>query len=137
MIFYIAERLLFLATTPIDMCILRTQLTDENLTGRIAKFQCQLKSEYVHRISLKFLCDLDLVNQCFTLNKKYILTLKTEMQKLFEANVNQNVDALPTTIDADIVFTGASYIMYKQFELDDNFKNLPRGNNPILEQELK
>ena len=36
--------------------------TDENLTDRIAKFQDQLKSEYVYRIPLEFLCDLDLVN---------------------------------------------------------------------------
>ena len=36
--------------------------TDENLTDRIVKFQDQLKSGYVYRIPLEFLCDLDLVN---------------------------------------------------------------------------
>ena len=75
--------------------------TDENLTNKIAKFQNQLKSEYVYRIPLKFLCDLGLVNQSFKFNTKYILTLETEMQKLFETNVNQNADALPRTADAD------------------------------------
>lgn len=39
--------------------------------------------------------------------------LKTAMEKLFERNVNQ---------DEDIVFTGEPYIMYEQFQLDDNFK---------------
>ena len=44
------------------------------------------------------------------------------MQKLFETNLNQNADALPRTVDADIVFTGAPYIIYEQFQLDDSFK---------------
>ena len=33
---------------------------DENLTDRIAKFQDQLKSEYIYRIPLTFLCDFSL-----------------------------------------------------------------------------
>ena len=49
------------------------------------------------------------------------------MQRLFETNFNQNADALPRTVDADIVFTGAPYIMYKQFQLDDNFKIYLKG----------
>ena len=61
--------------------------TDENLTNGIAKFHDQLKSEYVYRIPLKFLCDLGLVNQCFKFNTKYILTLETEMQRLSESPV--------------------------------------------------
>ena len=34
------------------------------------------------------------------------------MQKRFETNVNQTANALPRTVDADIVFTRAPYIMY-------------------------
>ena len=79
--------------------------TDENLTDRIPKFQTHLKSEYDYGIPLKFLCDLGLVNQHFKFNTKYILRLETEMQRLFETNFNQNADALPRTVDADIVFT--------------------------------
>ena len=48
--------------------------------------------------------------------------LETEMQKLLETNLNQNADALPRTVDAGIVFTGAPYIMYELFQLDNNFK---------------
>ena len=62
--------------------------TDENLTERITKIQDQLKEEYVYRIPLKYLCDLGLVKQCFKFNTKYILTLKTDMRKLFETNRN-------------------------------------------------
>ena len=100
---------------------------DENSTDRIAKFQDQLKSEYVYRIPLTFLCDLGLVNQCFNFNTKYILILKTEMQKRFETNVNQNAVALPRTVGADIFITGAPYIMYEQLQLNDNFKTYLEG----------
>lgn len=47
--------------------------------------------------------------------------LETEMQRLFETNVNQNAGAISRTVDAGIIFIGAPYIMYKQFKLDDNF----------------
>ena len=43
---------------------------DKNLTKRIEKFQNQIKGEFVYRTSLKFLCDLGLVNQCFKFNTK-------------------------------------------------------------------
>ena len=48
--------------------------------------------------------------------------LETEMQKVLETNLNQNADALPRTVDADIVFTGTPYIMYELFQLDNNVK---------------
>ena len=98
-----------------------------------------LKSEYVYGISLKFLRDLGLVNQCSKFNTKYILTLETEMQKLFETNVNQNADALPRTVDADIVFTGAMCIMYNSFNWTTVLKPTSREQcslNTCLEWEL-
>ena len=79
--------------------------TDKNLTETIEKFQDQLKDEYVYRIPLKYLCDLRLINECFKFNTKYILTLETDMQKLFEAKRNQTADALPRTVDVDILCT--------------------------------
>ena len=95
--------------------------TDENLIERIEKFQDQIKSEFVNRIPLKFLCDLGLVNQCFKLDTKYILTLETDMQRLFETNLNQAADVLPRTVDEEIIFTSTPYIMYEQLTLDDNY----------------
>ena len=105
--------------------------TDENLTERIKKFQDELKNEYIYRIPLKYLCSLGLVNQCFKFkiysnsrNRHYYLRQidKNLRQKLFETNRNQTADALPKTIDADIVITSAPYIIYEQFKLDDNFR---------------
>ena len=81
--------------------------TDENLTERIEKFQDQIKSEFAYRIPLRFLCNIGLANQCFKFNTKYILTLETDMQRLFETNVNQAADALPRTFDTEIIFTSA------------------------------
>ena len=49
------------------------------------------------------------------------------MQKRFETNVNQTANALPRNVDADIVFTRAPYIMYNQFQLEDNFKTYFEG----------
>ena len=49
------------------------------------------------------------------------------MQKLFETNINQSTDALSMSLDADVVFTWAPYIMYKQFQLDDNFETYLEG----------
>ena len=94
------------------------------------KLNTQIKSEFVYRISLRFLCDLGLVNQCFKFNTKYILTLETDMQRLFEMNVNQAADALPKAVDAEIMFTSAPYIMYEQLKLDDNYQTYLKGVMP-------
>ena len=101
--------------------------TDENLTERIDRLQDQLKDEYVYKTPLKYLGHLGLVNRCFKFNTSYILTLETDMQKLFETNINRTADALPRTIDANIVITSAPYIMYKQFIMHNNFRTYFKG----------
>ena len=94
---------------------------NEKLTDRITKFQNQLKNGYVYRIPLKDLCDLDLVNPCDKFSTKYVLSLETDIQRLFETNNNQIADDLSRTVDADIILTAGPYIMYEQFKLDENF----------------
>ena len=62
------------------------------------------------------------------------------MQELFETGVNQNADGLPRIVDADIVFTGTPYIMYEQFQLDNNFKTYLEGtmqSKDMLRTEIK
>ena len=73
------------------------------------------------------MCYVGLVNQCFKLNTKYILTLETKMQRLFETNVNLAADALPRTVDAEIIFISASYNMYEQLKLDDKYRKYLEG----------
>ena len=49
------------------------------------------------------------------------------MQKLFETNNNQAADALLASVDASMIFTSASGIMYEQFKLDNNFRTYLEG----------
>ena len=49
------------------------------------------------------------------------------MQKLFETNRNQTADALPRTVDADIVISSAPYIMCEVFKLDNNYRTYLKG----------
>ena len=101
--------------------------TDKNFTQRIEKLQDQLKNEYIYRISLKYLCDMGVVNQCFKFNTKYIVTLETDMQRLFQTNINQAANSILSTVDASIVFTSAPYILYEQFILENNFRTYLEG----------
>ena len=71
-----------------------------------------MKSEYVYTVCLKYLCNVGFVYQSFKFNAKYFLYLETDLQKLFETNTNQAADALPRSVDADIIFTSAPYIMF-------------------------
>ena len=57
----------------------------------------------------------------FQIHTKYILTLETDMERLFETNVNQATIGLQTSADASIMFMSAPYIMYEQFKLDGSF----------------
>ena len=43
------------------------------------------------------------------------------MKRLFGTDVNQAADALPRTVDAEIIFTSAPYIMYEQLKFDNNY----------------
>ena len=78
------------------------------------------QNERTYKIPLKFLCSLGLVNHCVKSNTKFTFTLETEMNKLFETNVN---DANPLVIvDTDITLTLAPYLQYEQIELDPYFR---------------
>ena len=107
---------------------------DKNLTDRIAKFANQLQNEFIYRTPLKFLYNVGLVNQRFTFNTNYILTLETDMQNLFETNANQANNALVAGVDAEMIITSTPCIQYEQFQLDDNFKMCLKGT---LQSELQ
>ena len=62
------------------------------------------------------------------------------MQRLFKTNVNQTADALPKTVDAEIIFTSAPYIMYEQLKLDNNYQTYLEGvmlAEPVLGTGIK
>ena len=49
------------------------------------------------------------------------------MQRLIETNVNQAADALPRTVNGEIIFASAPYIIYEQLKLDDNYRTYLEG----------
>ena len=102
--------------------------TDDNLNDRIGKFQSQIRTTYYYRIPLKYLCNIGLVNQPIQFNTKWRLTFETNTQRLFKSIANQAGGAgLPNNVDAKIILDSAPYILYYQFDLDDNFRTYLEG----------
>ena len=84
--------------------------------------------------------DLGLVNQPIKFNTKWLLTFKTDYQKLFETTVNQVVDAVPNSIDAKIILTSTPYSLFKQLKLNDNHRAYLEGviiSNHVLKTGIK
>ena len=100
--------------------------TNDNINDRIDKFKNKFKTTYYYRILLQYLC-IGLVNQPFKFNTKWQLTFETNMQKLFESKTNQAANGLLNTVDVKIILEPAPYILYQQFELDDNFRTYLEG----------
>ena len=102
--------------------------TNGNINDRIKNFQNQIKNTKYYRILLKYLCNIGLVNQPIRFNTKWRLTFEANMQKLFESKTNQAAAAgLPNNVDAKIILDSAPYILYYQFDLDDNFRTYLEG----------
>ena len=95
--------------------------TDDNIDQRTEKFQDQLKNVYFYRIPLKYIRDLGLVNQPIRFNTKWRLTFEQDMQRLFESKTNQAAAGLLDTVDAKIILDSTPYLLYYQFNLDNNF----------------
>ena len=79
-----------------------------------------------------------MVNLCFKFNTKFTLKLETDLQKLFETNLNAT--NIPTTIDAEIIFNSARYIQYEQIKLNYTFRTYLEGtliSEDILRTDIK
>ena len=76
--------------------------TDPNLTYQLKELKAQLYKQWVYKIPLRYLCDLDKVNFAVTTNTKIVLTLERNMNKLFESN--KKVATIPDNPDAFINF---------------------------------
>ena len=114
--------------------------SDRNFRDREPKFRNQIKHKYVHRIPLKYICDIGKINFPTKIDMKIRLTLKTDMIKLFKSNKNHmgnpktgklvtstdpndfEPDAIPPTPDVQVVLLKALMIQYEQLPLDTNFR---------------
>ena len=111
--------------------------TDNNLNDRLEKFSDELQNEYYYMIPLneyyymiplRFLFNLNLVNQPVKFKTKWLITFEQGYQKRFETKANQPNDALPTSVDAEIILTATPYLLFKQFQLDDYYGAYLEGN---------
>ena len=84
------------------------------------KIQNIIKEDNVCKISLRFLVDLGLVNFPLKFNIKFIFTLERNVNGFFESSAK--MDAIQNSVNAEIIFHLAPYILYEQFQLDNNFR---------------
>ena len=89
--------------------------SDPNLTYRVAQLRdwVFLKNEY--RIPLGLIVDLGLVNFAIKTDTKIVITLKRNLNRLFESNAKKA--AIPNEPDALIQFYNRPYISYEEINL--------------------
>ena len=85
---------------------------DANLVSRLNNLRGDLKEKNYYRIPLGYLLSLGLVNT------KFVFTLETNLNRLFESNAKANIPDAP---DAQMIFHDTPYISYMQITLTDNF----------------
>ena len=100
------------STTPADR-------TDSNLGKRVTDFLTLIGQKIYYRIPLGFFTSLGPVNFLHKIDTRFLFTLETNLNRLFERNAK--LDKIPGERDAQIIFHDTSYISYPQITLDDNF----------------
>ena len=83
---------------------------DQNLSNRITSFNGLISQKLYYRIPLKYFVDIGLVNFPEKTNTKFIFTLESNKNKLFESNAK--VTAIPRPPDAQILYHDIPYISY-------------------------
>ena len=89
--------------------------TDENLSYRITNLKTHLFKENVYRIPLLALCDLGRVNFAEKTDARINLTLKRNLNKLFETN--KKAPTMPENPNAFINIYDRPYISYPEISL--------------------
>ena len=95
---------------------------DLNIDQRIELFQTQLKNEFVYRIPLRYFSNIGKINFPTKIDYRIKMFLETNMEKLLESRKVLAANAAIPKLDAEIIFTKASYIQYEQILLDKNFR---------------
>ena len=85
-------------------------------------FQTQLKNEFVYRIPLRYFSNIGKINFPTKIDYRIKMFLETNMEKLLESRKVLAANAAIPKVDAEIIFTKASYIQYEQILLDKNFR---------------
>ena len=88
---------------------------DPNLIYRLKELKAHLFKQWVYKIPLLYLCNLGKVNFAVNTNTKIFLTLKRNMNKLFEST--KKLAAIPDNPDAFINVYDRPYISYQEINL--------------------
>ena len=89
--------------------------TDPNLTYRLKELKDYIFEKHVYRIPLGLIVDLDLVNFAIKIDTKILITLKRDLNKLFETTVK--AVNIPSSPNAVIFFYDRQYISYQELNL--------------------
>ena len=112
--------------------------SDPNLTYRIAQLTNYIFEKNVYRIPLTLLSDLDKVNFAMKTDTRIIITLKRNLNKIFEAN--KNVAAIPDNPDALIQIYDRPYVSYQEISLtqgaDIYFTGILRSETALSQRVL-
>ena len=91
--------------------------TDLNIEERISLFQNQIKNEHVYRKPLRYFSDIGKINFPTKIDYRIKLFLESKMKRLFESRKVLAPTASISNVDAEIIFTKALFIQYKQILL--------------------
>ena len=95
---------------------------DLNIDDRIDMFKNQLKNEFVYGIPLRYFSDIGKINFPTKIDNQIKMFLETNIDKLFESRKVLAAGAAIPKVDAEIIFTKAPFVLYKQILLDKNFR---------------
>ena len=85
-------------------------------------FKNQLKNKYVYRIPLRYFSDIRKINFHTKTDYRIKLFLERNMDRFFESRKVLAANASVPDVDAQIIFTRATFVQYEQILLDKNFK---------------
>ena len=76
----------------------------------------------IQKISLRYFSDIGKINFPTKIDYRIKLFLETNMERLFESRKALATNAKIPSVDAEIIFTRASFIQYEQILLDKDFR---------------
>ena len=91
---------------------------DKNFGKRVTNFLALIGKKMYYRIPLGFFTSLGLVNFPHKTDTRFLFTLESNMNKLFETSTKADV---PNEIDTQIIFHDTRCIFYPKITLDDKF----------------
>ena len=110
-------------TTAQITALKKNHAKDNNIDERIKLFSDHIADEFVYRIPLRYFSDIGKINFPTKIDYRIKLFLETNIAKLSKSRkVLASTTTTPPAPDAEIIFTRAPFIQYKQILLDKNFK---------------